>query len=505
VHILLTEFRQESNSLSPFTSDLPFWRQNGWVLGPDQVRAFHEGSGSALAGMISEVETRAPQARLTFGPAFYAQSGGTAAQEVMDEYTHGLLEVLRAAPDLDAILISFHGALQTTAHDDAEAEVLRRVREVVGEDVVIAASTDLHGYVSRAFAARADVICGYQTYPHVDFEETGRRAARLALRLLGDDRRRTVMAWTPVPMIVSASAYNTLEGDFARLIEQGRRLVAEGRILDFTVYQMQPWLDVPEPHSTVLVVATDEAEARGAAEGLAAALYAARHGFSSALSSVDEAIDVALRPDSAKPVIVVDSADSNNAGAAGDSMAVASRLLARNTAPRSATVVSDPVAVALAHEAGVGATVPFRIGGRVDPNVPSVAASGYVRSLHDGRFRPEVAGHTGDLVDVGRAAVVRFGELDVMVCEHLAGNGDPQLYRAFGIEPTMYDLVVVKANTSFRAGYRGIAGTIVAVDTPGAASANVAELPFTRLPRTIFPWVDRDFTPRAEVCGRADG
>ena len=83
---------------------------------------------------------------------------------------------------------------------------------------------------------------------------------------------------------------------------------------------------------------------------------------------------------------------------------------------------------------------------------------------------------------IGRAAVLRFGGLDVVVCEWMAGNGDPQLYRAHGIEPTLYDLVVVKASTSFRAGYSAFAGTIVETDTPGAASSDLINLPFARLP-----------------------
>lgn len=496
--LLIAEFRQESNSLSPFVSDQSFWEHNGWILDPAGVRSAHQGTGSAVDGMLSEIEGAHPDADVVFGPAFYAQSGGTASQAVMDLFCDRLDEVLAAHGDVDAILLSCHGALQTTDFDDAEAEVLRRIRERVGDRCVIAVSTDLHGYISRELVERADVVCGYQTYPHVDFEETGRRTARLALRMLDPESPGLALAWAPVPMIVSASAYNTLEGEFAELVEHGRGLVRDGHVLDFTVYQMQPWLDVLEPHSTVVVIALDEDTALSRARELADMLYRARHSFEPALATIDEAIDIALDPASAKPVILVDSADSNNAGAPGDSMAVPQHVLKRATMPRSASVVADPAAVARAFAAGVGAVLEFWIGGAVDETAPRIRAEGYVRSLHDGVFRPESVGHTGDLVRVGRTAVLRFRDLDVVVCEVIAGNGDPQLYRAFGVEPTMYDLVVVKANTSFRAGYRGIAGTIVPTDTPGSASANVRMLPFRRMPRTIYPWVDDPFEAIAE-------
>ncbi|MFV0252236.1 MAG: M81 family metallopeptidase [Beutenbergiaceae bacterium] len=495
--VLITEFRQESNSLSPFQSDLAFWRRNGWTLLPGLTRAAHEDTGSAVAGMISELAVLAPTAEIVFGPAFYAQSGGTATTDVLDAYLEQLAEVIRHGGEFDVLLFSFHGALQTTNFDDTEAEVLRRVRDLVGQRPVVAASCDLHGYISRQFAEYADVICGYQTYPHVDFEETGRRTVRLACRMVGGEP--LVLAWSPVPMIVSASAYNSMEGRFADLLQRGQQLVGQGAIVDFTIFQMQPWLDVSTPGSAVVVMAADSETAANWSAALGQALYDSRHSFTTTLTSIDDTIDIALRAASTKPVILVDSADSNNAGAAGDSMAVVERLLARQVQPRAATVVNDPLAVVRAGRLGVGATAEFEIGGMIDPRAPRVTVTAQVRSLHIGTFRPQIVGHTGDEVDIGRAAVLRCGEIDILVCEHIAGNGDPQLYRAFGIEPAMYDLIVVKANTSFRDGYRGIAGTIVLADTPGAASANIAGLPFDHMPKTIYPWTDDEVMVRAEV------
>ncbi|MGD8165638.1 M81 family metallopeptidase [Herbiconiux sp. P16] len=499
VRILLSEFRQESNSLAPATSDLEFWRRTGWILEPDEVRARLAGGGSALAGMIDLLDAASgtPAVEVVFGPSMYAQSGGTAEQSVLEHFWGMLRPALEENLPLDGVFLSLHGALQTTEHDDAEAEVLRRIRSVVGEECVLAVSTDLHGYVSAGFAERADVICGYHTYPHIDFRETGERAAALGLQAIVGTP--PVMAWTPIPMMVSASAYNSLGGPFAELIGYANGLVAAGSIRDYSIYQMQPWLDVARPNSTAIVIADDESTALHFSADLAARLYARRHDFEPALQSIDAVIDLALDPTTPKPVILVDSADSNNAGAPGDSMAVAARLLARTDPPRSATVVSDRAAALRAHELGVGATAEFTIGGQADPHAPRITASGYVRSLHDGSFRPEGVGSAGAVIELGQAAVIRFGTLDVLVCDVISGNGDPQLYRAFGIEPTLYDLVVVKANTSFRAGYSAFAGLIVDADTPGAAASTVAELPFERLTRDLYPWVDEPFTPSPQI------
>jgi microcystin degradation protein MlrC len=179
-------------------------------------------------------------------------------------------------------------------------------------------------------------------------------------------------------------------------------------------------------------------------------------------------------------------------------MAVARRLLERRSAARSATVVSDPDAVARAFEIGVGGSAEFAIGGHVDTSAVRVCAVGYVRSLHDGEFRQEFVGHGGRVSRIGKSAVVRFGNLDVLICQTIVSPGDPQLYRAFGIEPLMYDLVVVKANTSFRVGYTKIAGEIYEADTPGAAAPDLLRLPFRKLSEPIYPWTD-DTTFKAQA------
>jgi microcystin degradation protein MlrC len=303
-------------------------------------------------------------------------------------------------------------------------------------------------------------------------------------------------------MIASASAYNTLSGPFKDLVNYAQLLVDNGDLLDFSIFQMQPWLDIRAPNSAVVAIARDANSATQRVRELADRLYGLRHQLIPRLSSIDAIIDRAEEAGSVKPVILVDSADSPNAGATGDSMAVARRLLDRKSALRAATVVSDPAAVAQAFRVGVGGHAEFTIGGFANPDAVRITAAGYVRSLHDGEFTQEFVGHGGRSSRIGRSAVVRFGSLDVLICHTIVAPGDPQLYRAFGVEPTFYDLVVVKANTSFRVGYARIAGEIIEADTPGPAAPELVGLPFKRLPRTLFPWQDdQSFSPTAELCG----
>jgi microcystin degradation protein MlrC len=501
--VVVTEFRQESNSLSPSVSDREFW-ESGWLLDASETPRRHHGADTAVAGMIATLEAAPEQPQIVYGPAYYSQSGGPAATEVMESYLDKLLPILAKGDPVDAVLLSLHGALLTVDVDDAEAEVARRIREVVGQRCVVAASTDLHGYITASMVDHIDVICGYHTYPHTDFMETGARTAALALSVLSAREAPPVQAWVPVPMMVSASGYSTLEGAFRDIIEHGETLVRDGVILDFSVYQMQPWLDIPHPHSATVAIAADGDAAMSAAADLAQHLYAARHAMVPALRTIDEAVSLAQDPHVPKPVLVVDSADSPNAGAPGDSMAVAAALLERKSGVHAATVVVDREAVSVAHRRGVGAQIDCEVGGSIDPTAVRLRVNGHVRSLHEGSLALQGPGSSGRSAHLGRTAVIRMGTLDILVCERLVAPGDPQVYRAFGIDPSMLDLVVVKANTSFRGAYRSIAGTIVEVVSPGAAGPLLTALPYSRLGKDIFPWVDAPFTPQPRLGRSAD-
>lgn len=486
--ILITEFRQESNSFNPTLSNLEFWRQTGEYAGP-AVRNTFTDQPCAIGGFLKALDESSHAPEVICGTVMASQSGGVAEQAVMDHYLSRLIPQIEANPGLDGIFVSFHGALMTTDFDDPEGEITKRIRALVGNDTVIAVATDLHAYISQTLVEHANVILGYLTYPHVDHFETGYRTARVGLDAIASDVH-PVTAWVPIPMIAPAASYNTLDGAFKEVIDHGHALRDAGNILDFTIYQMQPWLDIPEPNSAAIAVANNAEDAARYATELAELLYDKRHEFKSSLATIDDVISIAKDTSQPKPVILVDSADSCNAGASGDNMAVAERILAIGDNIRAASVVNDAPAARKAHELGVGATAEFTLGATRNPESTSITGQARVKSLHDGVFRQEGPAGRGMTQRIGHTAVLTFGNLDVVVCEWMAGNGDPQLYRAHGIEPTLYDLVVVKASTSFRAGYSTFAGTIVEADTPGAASSDLMSLPFTRLPKTIYPWHD---------------
>jgi len=443
-----------------------------------------------LAGMIKAIEES--EGEVFPACAMNSQSGGPVDQIAMHYFLEKTIAAIKQNMPVDGVFLSLHGGTQTTAFDDACGVILEKAREVAGDEAVIAVSADMHANVTTQWVENADIICGYQSYPHIDHFETGYRAAKLGMRRLYGERLHLVRV--SIPMIIPASSYTSMTSPFKDVIDEAKELVKTGKLCDCSIFQMQPWLDVnPAGGSVIITIDKDLDQAKLYASKLAKQLYEMRKNFKSDLYTIDQVIDLALENKSGKPVILVDFADSANAGSTGDSAVVIKRLLERNEKPKTALIVNDPVAVELAYQVGVGNKAVFSIGGTFNPNIFNfVKVEAYVKSLHDGLFCMESPAGRGMVNDIGRTAVIKIGEIDIVICGCMVFAGDPQIYRGFGIEPTFYQMVVVKACTSFREAYTPISEMICLTDTPGAASADLKSLPYRKIPETFYPFSTLD-------------
>ncbi len=482
--ILVCEFHQETNTFNPLPTTMEGFLAGRYAEGEDAYNMCktcpveYHGIADAIEAAGGEV---VPALSLV------APAGGRVDDEVFELFCRRIQEILAECGPIDAVCAALHGATCTISIDDACGVFLTQLRGLVGPDTPITASLDLHANVTEAMLRSADVLCGYQTYPHVDAYETGRRAGELCMRLLR--KGPTAAAAVAVPMIVPPSGYTTLSRPFKDVIDCGRDMVERRLLLDFSVFNVQPWLDISEICSRVVAVAETPEAARQAAEKMAEKMFTCREDCWPELMTIDQVIDFAEDSRSKKPVILADPADSPNGGAVGDSVAVAMRLLQRGSKLSCGMFVKDPAAVKLAFEVGVGGRARFSLGAGYTPGMPGpLTGEGLVCSLHDGMMRCEGPEGKGDLRCIGRTAVIRMGRIDMVVCERPTVSGDPQILRHFGVEPILYDLVVVKANTSFLVPYSKFAGDICYADTPGACAANLRRLEWKHIPQTLYPF-----------------
>lgn len=480
--ILICEFHQETDTFNPVVCRAPMFNAGGAFEGQKvfedalSIRCAVHGGADAIAAAGGEA---IPTIFMT------ANSGGRVDDALLREMKERMEYYVQAAGEYDGIFAALHGATCTETCDDACGELLAHLRKLAG-DKPIAASFDLHANITEQVLKNADVVCGYQTYPHLDFYEVGYRAAALLMEKLS--QKEFHMAAVHIPMLIPPAGYTSNTEPFKSVIQAGHAMVESGKLLDFSVFAVQPWLDIPEIASVAVAIGADTQVAERCAEELAEMLFALRDEVQPEMLTVDEIIDIAEKNTSGKPVILADSADSPNGGAVGDSPVVAMRLLERGSTLKAGMFVVDPEAVKKAFELGVGGEAEFYVGAGFTPGMPGpLKAHGRVCSLHDGYFTREGPAERGAISYIGNAAVVRFGTVDILLCEKGGSSGDPQYFRHFGIEPSLYDLIVVKANTSFRVPYGKISDLIYVADTPGAGASNLKQMEWKKLPKGLYP------------------
>lgn len=489
-NIIIGSIIQESNTFSCRMSDMDDFRTHSLLYGTDILEQHTE---SELHGFIHEA--RDYGVGLIPVMAANAISSGRFRKDGLRELTSDLLNRLRQAFEqgVDGVYFAMHGAMAAEDCDDVEGHLIRVIRSVVGE-IPFVISLDLHANVTKAMVDGVDGIVGFRTYPHTDFAETGKRAARLLFAIL-ERGRKPVVRMCKIPMIVPAENSQTTQGPFAQLWEAAVQGETIGESLITSLFPVQPWMDVGEMGCSVVTVGWDAERADREAKRLAELFWFKRHDFGIRLYTLTEIAafaDRRLKGD--PPMILSDSADSPGAGSSGDSGYVLSELIRLGVPERYRCLLTivDPAAVETAVSAGVGTEAVFRLGYSLCPDGSPVPLRGLVRRLGDGRFTLGGGYASGTEAFMGRCAVIEAGKLSVLVSECPTFSGDPSMYRSMGLMPEEADIVLVKSANQFRAEFEKLSDRIYLLDTPGRSPANVKQLSYGAIQRPFYPF-DDDF------------
>jgi len=481
--ILIAEMKQETASFNPTETQYDDFH----VLRGDDLLDALRGTRTEIGGAL---DLFAEAADVEAVPTISARavSGGPIDQTALDRLIKELTDTAERQRDIDAAYLCLHGAMAGKTDFDPEGTVLTRIREILG-DVPIVASLDLHAVLTDAMVRAADVLVPFHTYPHIDQYETGQRAARVLLRLLEGDVSPSV-ARVELPMLVRGDELITATGRFGTAIKMCREIENSHSGLAAGVIIGNAFTDVPDLQSNVLVTTDEDPEtARREAERIARFMWQNRELFQAELTPLDESIKIARRTDGL--TVFSDAADATASGAPGDSNAILKGLLDAKYPGRVLMTIVDSPAVEQAFLAGIGATIDVALGGTRDPGrFTPVTVNARVKSLSDGEFCYE----DGTLGRGGRTAVLIVGNINIVVTERSVYVVGRKVFLAQGLDPRDYDVVVVKSPNGFRTYYEEIAACIVPVDVPGATSANLKSLPFSRCVRPIFP-LDEDVSP----------
>jgi len=478
--IAIGGFQHETNTFAPSPADYAaFEAGGGWpgVQYGEPLFGAVAGANIPAAGAIEALRAAGHQ---LVGTAWAAAS--PSAQVTRDAYERiagEMIRRLREAMPVDGVYLDLHGAMVTGHHDDGEGELLRRVRDVVGTGVPVAASLDLHCNFTRAMFERADAFVAYRTYPHVDMAETGARAARLLDTMLRSGARLHG-AWRSLDFLTGLPSQCSFIEPCRSIYEDMARLERdEGAALSFT--PGFPMADFAECGMAVFGYGADAARVGRTVEALQRRVEGVEREFAMALHSPDDAVAHARRHgEPGRPVVLADTQDNPGAGGNGDTTGLLAALV-RQQAPEAVLgLLIDKDAAAVAHEAGLGATLAFSLGGR--------SREFTVERLADGRFTCTGPMFKGFRMQLGNMALLRSRAapgVRVVLASKKVQAGDQEMFRHVGIEPVRSRILALKSSVHFRADFEPIAKEVLVVKSPGPALADPAEFRWSKLRKGV--------------------
>ena len=490
MRIAIGQLMQESNTLNPLPTTLADFEAFGIFEGAELIERFAE--TNELGGFIQSLRDWPERPEIVGLLRLMAWPSGPATAATFKVLIDRMMDSLVRAGKIDAVLLALHGSMVAECEPDVEGHLLQRVRDHVGPAIPIVATLDLHANVTQRMVNAADVLTLYHTAPHIDVLGTGKRGAA-ALRKILIDGAKPVTAFRKMPMVVPAERANTQD---PASFSYGVRKTLEGWernpfVLSAGLATVQPWLDIAELGSAVLVVVDGDAWkpwAEQSCANLANEVWTHRRAYLPTLVDIADAVRAAH--DQADGLTVIsDSADATTSGSTGDSTAVLSELV-RYDWPRPALVpLVGPETVREADERGIGAEWMATLGATRNPrDFTPLTLLVRITNIFDAKFI--LSGHLAVKlpIDMGRCAVLTHGNVHIIVTSRSGPHFAPQLFQAAGFDPFAASVLIAKSPCGFRAAYADRAKQIFVVRAPGCAPPEFWKQPFTRIPRPLWPW-----------------
>ena len=465
--------------------------------GDAEITAYH----SAVLGPGTPLSTAAIWKGALIG---HALPGGEVTREAFEELAADMAARLRviveecakAGRKLDGLWYDIHGAMCVSDMLDPEADLLRRIRAIIGPECVVSASMDLHGNVSRDLAHQCDLITCYRTAPHVDVAETMRRACGNLLQVLerkakGLTAYRPLKAWVPLPILLPGEQTSTRDEPAKTIYAAVPSVEAVEGVLDAAIWVGYAWADEPRNRAVVVVTGWDENAVASGAEKLARLFWKSHEGFHfvAPTGSYKECLDTALariQDESKRPFFISDSGDNPTAGGAGDVTWGLTRLLEREefraeSGPRVIYAsVPGPQAVNECVEAGVGAKVTVTAGAEVDNiHAGPLTMTGRVHSIKHGDKHAVTE------------VVLQVGGVYAILTKLRKPYHKEKDFTDLDLEPRKADIVIVKIGYLEPELYDMAKDWMLGL-TPGGVDQDLERLGHKRIRRPMWPF-DKTF------------
>lgn len=415
------------------------------------------------------------------GTAAWADPAGLVNRQTYEDLRDEILGQLRSALPVDAVVLGLHGAMVADGCEDTEGDLLQRVREIVGADVLVCAELDPHSHLTARRAAAADFFVFFKEFPHTDFVERAEDLWRIAIDTL-EGRVTPVMSIFDCRMIdVFPTSRDPMRSFVDKLMQIERD---DADVLSLSVVHGFMAGDVAEMGTKMLVVTNGKAEKGEAlARELGLELFSRRGTYR--MPEIDErqAVAQALAAP-AGPVVIADMWDNPGGGTAGDATVVLEELIARNATDTAIGTIWDPMAVQICMAAGEGAEIPLRFGAKSGPGTgqPIDGIVKVVKLVRNAEMR-----FGESFAPFGDAVHIRLHGIDIILNTTRAQSFDPSLFSVMGIDPTSKKILVIKSTNHFFASFSKIASEILYCSAGTPYPNDPARTPYRRARRDIWP------------------
>ena len=490
--VFIAGFQHETNTFAPSLADWAAFNRGdafpAYIRG-QAMQAQFTGVNIPVGGFIDAAKRHGWQ----LWPSVWAGASPSSfvTRDAFERIAGDILGDLKQAllQGVAAVYLDLHGAAVAEHADDAEGELLARVRALIGEDMPLVASLDLHANVTQRMLTLSDALVAYRTYPHIDMAETGERAADLLQRRLRLGRREAV-AVHRLPYLISLNAQSTwlqpAKDIYAAMADLDRESDA---VLSFCMGF--PAADIEECAPVLWAYGPTPSQAQAAADALSAMASPPaqwRMTFVDAREGVTQALALAAQHE--RPVLIADTQDNPGAGGDSNTTGMLHALLQQGAGKRYPKAVAvglmyHPEVAAKATAAGVGADIDVVLGVSVPTYAgmsdAPVSARAKVLALSDGRCvlkGPMMRGMTSQL---GASACLDIQGVLVAVVSGKAQLFDREMLRTVGITPEAMKLIVLKSSNHFRADFEPIASHVLVAKAAGPMAADPADLPWRKL------------------------
>ena len=495
MHFLIAMMNHETNTFSPVITDLQRFALTAGALPPsgDAAKLAYRGTGTVVGAYIQVAEEIG--ASYDIAICAHAQPSGPVEDDAFEAICDAITRELKNK-HFDAIFLDLHGAMVTRTHEDGEGELLRRVR-AIAPNVPLAVSYDMHANIYADMVELAHTVAGYQTYPHIDMHDTGLRAGRALIKMMSGQVKPTT-AWGRVPMIPHVMKQGSDDEPNRSLQARAREMEQQGALCA-SVFVGFPHADIENAGLSAVVVTDNNPDlANQWRDELLSLAWQSRSKFEYKLEPLVDSVARAarLQPMGEGPIVLLDHYDNSASGGTMDTTVVLAEIIRQGLENVAAFAIFDPSSVKQAIAAGLGAEVNLSIGGKLPfPQVPHVSPPlsirGVVKTLSNGRFRAKGPMGAGAQMDMGHAAVIDTGKVEVVLISRHIEPFDVNALLSLGIDPMQKRFVMLKSRIHWRAGLGRLAAATVECAGAGVCTSDYSDLQFKKLRRPIYP-LDRN-------------